>query len=264
MSNAGSANLQGEWWGRRAGDWSSVQEPTAVPLYEAALSRLRIGPGTRVLDAGCGAGLFAGMAAGRGAAAVGIDVSEALILAARERFPEARFETADLETLPFEECTFDAVTGFNVFQYSERPSQALAEAVRVLRFGGRILIAAWGDPEDCEAMGYVDAVNSFLPSGAVPPGVRAFSEPGSLEALAAASSLSPVEHAEIDVPFVYPDLETAVRGVLSAGPAARAIDLAGGERVREAVERALAPYRLHAGDYRLENRFRYVVFARVS
>src|SRR6476659_3724140 len=116
MSNAGSANLQGEWWGRSAGDWSCVQEPTAVPLYEAALSRLRIGPGTRVLDAGCGAGLFAGMAAGRGAAAVGIDVSEALILAARERFPEARFETAELETLPFEECTFDAVTGFNVFQ----------------------------------------------------------------------------------------------------------------------------------------------------
>jgi SAM-dependent methyltransferase len=267
MTDAGSANAQrsanaqGDWWGRRAGDWSSVQEPTAVPLYASALSRLAIGPGTRVLDAGCGAGLFAEIAARRGGVVVGVDVSEPLVAAARSRFPGPRFEVADVEALPFEDGSFDVVTAFNVFQYADRPAAAFAEAARVAARAARVLVAVWGDPEDCEALSYAGAVNAFLPSQPAPgPGALALSDPKSLDELAAGAGLAAVEEGEVEVPFLYPDLETALRGALSAGPAARAIEIAGERAVRTAVAAALAPYRLHAGGYRLENRFRYAVF----
>jgi len=265
MTSAGSsnaqrsANAQGDWWGRRAGDWSTVQEPTAAPLYAVALSRLAIGPGTRVLDAGCGAGLFAEMAARRGGEVVGVDASEPLIAAARSRFSGPRFEVGDVEALPFEDGSFDVVTAFNVFQYADRPSAGFAEAARVAAPAARVLVAVWGDPEDCEALSYTRAVNVFLPS---PPGpsALALSDPKCLEGLAAGAGLTAVEDAEVEMPFLYPDLETALRGALSAGPAARAIEIAGEHEVRTAVAAALAPYRLHAGGYRLENRFRYAVF----
>ena len=262
MSSAGSANAQGEWWGRRAGDWSSVQEHTAVPLYEAALSCLDIGPGVRLLDAGCGAGLFAGMAALRGAAVAGVDASEPLLAIAGRRFPRARFQVADVEELPFEDSAFDIVTGFNVFQYAGSFVRAFAEAARVVRPEGRVLAAVWGNPDDCEAAACATAVDGFLPPRAPSaPGALALCDPGALEAAASAAGLHAVRQAQVETPFLYPDLETAVRGVLSAGPAARAIELAGEQTVRAAVEASLAPYRLHAGGYRVENCFRYVVFA---
>jgi hypothetical protein len=66
----------------------------------------------------------------------------------------------------------------------------------------------------------------------------------------------------VDIPFVYADLETALRGALSAGPAARAIDRAGESPVRDAVAKSLAPFRLSSGAYRLENRFRYLIAER--
>ena len=53
----GSADVQGELWGGRAEDWAALTEPGQVPFYEAVFDRLRIGPGTRLFDAGCGAGL---------------------------------------------------------------------------------------------------------------------------------------------------------------------------------------------------------------
>ncbi|HYK42143.1 MAG TPA: methyltransferase domain-containing protein [Thermoanaerobaculia bacterium] len=265
MSSAGSADTQREWWGRRAGDWSCVQEPTAIPLYEAALTRLGIGPGTRVLDAGCGAGLFAGMAALRGAAVTGVDASEPLVAIARRRFPGVRFEVASVEELPFPDEAFDVVTGLNVFQYAESPRAALAEAARVSTADGRVLIAVWGDPRDCEAIAYAGAVNAFLPpQPPSAPGALTLSAPGALERAAFGVSLHAADQAQVESPFLYPDLATALRGVLSAGPAARAIELAGEEAVSAAVEAALAPFRLHAGGYRLENCFRYVVFEKLS
>src|SRR4051794_19304536 len=53
-------------WGARAFDWADVQEKTMRPLYDAVLELLDLGPDTMLLDVGCGAGLFASLAAARG------------------------------------------------------------------------------------------------------------------------------------------------------------------------------------------------------
>jgi hypothetical protein len=52
----GSATRQGWLWGTATQDWAKLQEPLALSLWEAMLDAAAVGPDTRVLDAGCGAG----------------------------------------------------------------------------------------------------------------------------------------------------------------------------------------------------------------
>jgi hypothetical protein len=63
----------------------------------------------------------------------------------------------------------------------------------------------------------------------------------------------------VECDWDYPDLETALRGILSFAPGVRAIRAAGAEPVRAAVAEALAPYRTTSGGYHLPNRARYVL-----
>lgn len=252
----GSAPVQGALWGARARDWAEVQESISQPLYEAVLRQTPMDPKTRVLDVGCGAGLFCSLAAGRGAEVSGLDAASALLEIAKERVPSGSFREGEMETLPYPDRTFDLVTGFNSFQFATRPLTALAEARRVARPGASVVIATWGKPEDCEAAQFLAALRPLLPP-ATPgaPGPFALSADGALEVFAREAGLAPRRVDEVDCPFEYTDLETALRGLLSAGPTVRALQTSGEERVREAVVKSIAPFRLSAGGYRLENSF---------
>lgn len=256
----GSAAIQGRLWGARARDWADIQEPASRALHDAGLDDLGVGPGTGLLDVGCGTGFAARLAADRGAQVTGLDAAPAFIEIARERVPEGDFSVGEMEALPFVDDAFDAVTGFNSFQYAADPVRALAEARRVARPGAPVLIATWGRAEDCEASAYLAALGSLLPPpppGA--PGPFALSQPGALEALAGEAGLTPRRAADVDVVWSYPDEATLLRALLSAGPAVKAIDNAGEAAVVAAVHRALGPFRDSGGGYRLENRFRYLI-----
>src|SRR2546423_14321385 len=128
----GTAGVQGRLWDVRADEWAEIQERQTRPAFEAALEALAPQPGTRMLDVGCGSGLALRLAADRGADVSGLDASEGLLEHARRRVPGAPVVQGELEELPFEDGSFDAVTGFNSFQYAARPAGALTEAVRVL------------------------------------------------------------------------------------------------------------------------------------
>jgi hypothetical protein len=95
--------------------------------------------------------------------------------------------------------------------------------------------------------------------GATAPGPFALSDRTRLESLARDAGLEPLSLHDVDCPFVYVDLAQALRGLLSAGPAIRALRSAGAGAVRGEVTAAIAPFRTGAGGYRLENRFRYLV-----
>ena len=84
------------------------------------------------------------------------------------------------------------------------------------------------------------------------------SEEIALRAFVTSAGLSAHDMVDVDVIWEYPDLNTALAGLLSAGPAIRAIQHSGRDRVRAAVTEALAPFTQSAGDYRLENSFRYL------
>jgi arsenite methyltransferase len=106
-------------------------------------------PGDAVLDIGCGAGvdaLVAGRLVGAGGRVVGIDVTPAMIDKARANqarlgFGQVSFQVAEAEALPFPDNDFDAVISNGVFNLTLDKEKALQETQRVLKPGGRLLLA---------------------------------------------------------------------------------------------------------------------------
>src|SRR5919107_1041883 len=109
-----SARTWGELWGDRPRDWAGNEEQQ-LEVYEAALTRVPPVSGSRVLDVGCGTGVFLRLAADRGATVTGLDASENLLAVARGRVPEAELVHGDLQSLPLADDAFDLVTGFTSF-----------------------------------------------------------------------------------------------------------------------------------------------------
>ena len=255
-----SGEANGRIWGLRAADWSAIQEPQCAPAYHAVFDKAVVGSATRVLDAGCGAGMALRLAADLGAEVSGIDASVALLNVARDRLPGAKLEHGDLEKLPFQDNSFDIVTGFNSFQFATNPVAALQEARRVTRPGGRVFIMTWGEPAGMEAATLVAALKPLLPPP--PPGAAgpfALSESGKLEELAAAANLSPLEVIDVAAPWSYPDLETALKGLGSSGVAVRAAEINGQAALDAAHEAALATFRQPDGSYRIGATFRVLM-----
>jgi SAM-dependent methyltransferase len=256
---AGTAPVQGKLWGARANDWAEVQEPLCEALFEAVLAECRVGRDKSLLDVGCGSGRALQMARERGAKVAGIDASPQLIEVAKRRVPDGEWRSGEMQELPFDDRTFDLVTGFNSFQYAASPVAALAEAKRVSR-NGNIAIAVWGPRDRCQAAPYLAALGSLLPPpppGA--PGPFALSEGEALQSLLRDAGLHTKTIRDVVCTWIYRDANSAARGLLSAGPAARAIDAAGEPRVRDAVLRSIEPYRRSDGSYRLDNVFRFAI-----
>jgi ubiquinone/menaquinone biosynthesis C-methylase UbiE len=168
--------------------WESIVGPyqdgfggLTTQAIEPLLESTRVGPGVRVLDVATGPGYAAAAAARRGADVVGVDFSTAMLAEARRRHPAIEFEAGDAEALPFPGGSFDAVLMNFGLLHLARPDQALAEAHRVLRTGGRLGFTVWARPEEAVGFGIVLAavqrhgrLDVPLPPG--PPFFR-FSDP---------------------------------------------------------------------------------------
>jgi SAM-dependent methyltransferase len=252
-----TADINGHLWGARANDWANFQEGQFRPVYGAVFERTHVASGTRYLDVGCGAGMAALIAAGRGAKVSGIDAAESLLGIARSRTPEGDFRRGDLEELSFDDHSFDAVTGFNSFQYAGNPTVALGEARRVTRPGGAVVIVTWGNPDGMEAASLVAALRPLMPPAPPDaPGPFALSDESALRKFAAGAGLKPVELFDVDSPFVYADEASAIRGLNSSGVAARAMESSSEQAVTKAHATAIAPFRQPDGSYRIKATFR--------
>ena len=95
-----------------------------------------------VLDVGSGDGVIAELLAPRARSITCLDISERVVAAARERltaFRNVRVDIGDMHALPVADRCVDLVLLLNALTYSATPAQAIAEAARVLRPGGRML-----------------------------------------------------------------------------------------------------------------------------
>ncbi len=118
--------------------------------FQKALELARVRPGQRILDIGCGRGELVLHCALRGAEAVGIDYSEAAVGLtettlhaapdeARERASVLRMDATELQ---FASASFDAALMTDVVEHlsPHELDRALAEAFRVLKPGGRLIV----------------------------------------------------------------------------------------------------------------------------
>jgi SAM-dependent methyltransferase len=258
-SSPGSAQRWGPLWGDRAEDWAAG-EAQQEPTYEEAIRRVGVQAGQRVLDIGCGAGVFLQLAAERGAQAFGLDASAALLQLARTRCPDADLRAGDMQFLPYEDDSFDLVTGFNSFFYAQDMVAALREAGRVARPGAPVVIQVFARPERCDFEAVKLVTRPFMP--APPPGAPAAPElwrPGVLEELAAAAWLRARCAFDVSYPVEYPDEQTLGRLLMAPMGIARLVGPAREEAVRTKIVEALAPRRGADGSYRLHNEFHYLV-----
>lgn len=256
----GSAQVQGALWGAAPEDWAELQEPTGESLFEATFDALGVGNGTRLLDVGCGSGFALTLAAKRGATISGFDASEGLLGITRSRLPDADIRQGDLETLPYADNTFDTVTAFNSVQYATDPVRGLREIKRVADPGARVAVATWGNPDRCEQRMIIAAVGALLSPPPAPGagGPFAMAAPGALEALVESAGLNAERTFEVAGPWVYPDIATARRANLSAGPIRTVINKVGLDAVDAALVPALDQFVQSDGSVRIENVFKVV------
>ena len=259
VAPTGSAARWGPLWGARPDDWAYSEEQQ-VPTYEAALERVEVEPGHQVLDIGCGAGVFLGLVAARGAKAFGLDASEALIGTARARVPAADLRVGDMEALPYADDSFDLVTGFNSFFFANDIVAALREAGRVAKPGAPVVIQVWGPHAGNDLEATKAIVRPFMPPRpADAPPEPDYAEPGVLEDIATRAGLKPERTFDSTWSFEFPDEDAVGRALVA--PAGIAV-LVGPEReakVKDAIIRGLAAYRTRDGGYRLQNTFHSLI-----
>lgn len=93
--------------------------------------------GKRVLDLGCGYGLFTEYFRNIGADIIGIDGSKEMIRIAKERYPDCSFDIADIiKILPFENDSFDLVFCNQVLMDIENIEPVFMEVKRILKHDG--------------------------------------------------------------------------------------------------------------------------------
>ncbi len=118
-----------------------------LPMAAEVVDAAGVGSGDRVLDVACGTGNVALTAARRGADVTGVDITPAMLEAARERAAvvgaDVDWREGDAEALPVDDDAFDVTLSCLGHMFAHDAAAAADELVRVTRPGGRIAYAAW-------------------------------------------------------------------------------------------------------------------------
>jgi ubiquinone/menaquinone biosynthesis C-methylase UbiE len=175
--NDTSWNKVAGWYDKLVGErGSDYQENLIIP---EALKMLAPQRGEKILDVGCGQGVFCRELARAGAEVTGLDASEKLIKAARSRPSNIKYFTADATDLRiFPNASFDAVSCILAIQNMDPLDKIIGEMARVLRPGGALLLvmnhpcfriprqSGWGIDEQRKLQ--YRRVDSYLSSQKIP------------------------------------------------------------------------------------------------
>ena len=141
------ARIASDAFRREGAEWDEVRalDLPADAIAAALTNALPAGRIGRLLDIGCGTGHLLERVAPRVDSALGVDASRDMLALARTRLAERHLSQcavrqADMYRLPLADAAFDVVTLQMVLHYAEDPAAALAEAARVLRPGGRLIV----------------------------------------------------------------------------------------------------------------------------
>ncbi len=144
-----------EQFNRQAAHYLGNSAMADRQVLDAIVSVTAATPHDSVLDVACGAGFLVEAFAKLGCAAVGVDISEAMLKEARSLLQAAHEPASlvqgDVQRLPFRAASFGIVTCKLALHYFQRPAQAMAEIVRVCVPGGKVVLTDRIAREDAAA-----------------------------------------------------------------------------------------------------------------
>ena len=225
--------------------------------FEAAAPQ----PGEAVLDIGCGAGATSfelARAVGAAGSVVGVDVSEPLILRARERAQSLGqsidFRLADASHPLFAPGSFDLLFSRFGVMFFDDPIDAFTQLRKTLKPGGRLAFACWQAPAKNDwytlPLNAIGGIVEQAPIDTHAPGPFNFSDPERVRGILGKAGFEQIELRPFEAPFYYGRGDTreavvddALAQVFRVGPVQRLLDAQSDEvrdRAMDAIRVALA------------------------
>ncbi len=249
-------------WGAVAPAWgehADFIDQRAADVTETMIGMAGAQPGERVLELACGPGglgLAVAAALGPDSEVVLSDIAPAMTAIAAARAEERGLASVSTHVLDIEEidqpdASYDVVLSREGFMFAVDPAAAAREIARVLRPGGRVVLAVWGARARNPWLGIVmDSVGEQLGAPVPPPGIPgpfALDDPERLESLLTAAGLDEVEISEAEAPMRVPSFEDWwSRTTALAGPVSKLFETLPAEAVEAIRVRAEEASRAYA------------------
>jgi SAM-dependent methyltransferase len=255
---------QAEYWNSVAGPkwvkYGAEMDSRLRPMTFGLLERSAIGPGTDVLDVGCGAGSTTEQIAhsvGPTGTVLGLDISELLLSVARDRcaaLSHATFLNADAQVHPFAPESFDVLMSRFGVMFFDDPFAAFANLLNALRPGGKLHFVCWASADRNEWFTVpLNVAKEHLgpPEPASPraPGPLAFSDCDYVAEILSVAGFRNIEIDSVETAIVSSDSpEKQAELYLRMGPAARlvAAKSPGPEVIDAITTRLVSELRRHA------------------
>jgi len=263
--------IQRYGWDLAAADYESLWQAQLAEAQVALLALASPAEGEQVLDIACGTGLVsleAARAVGPRGRVLGIDLSERMVDAAERRardlgLSNCSFSRMDAEMLALPNASFDVVLCALGLMYMPNPERALREMSRVLRPGGRLSLAVWGERANCGWSALFPIVDAEVESEVCPLFFR-LGNRDTLANLCVDEKFDDVRHRRLTTTLSFADANEACDAAFVGGPVALAWSRFDDEvraRVRARYLDAINPWRRGQG-YRIPGEF--VVAAAVA
>jgi ubiquinone/menaquinone biosynthesis C-methylase UbiE len=262
--------IQRYGWDLAAADYELLWQAQLAPAHRALMALAAPRPGEQVLDVACGTGLVAlaaAQAVGPQGRVLGTDLSDHMVDAARQRaaqrgLVQLGFARMDAEQLALPDGGFDLALCALGLMYVPEPGQALSEMRRVLRPGGRVVLAVWGERARCAWSAVFPIVDDEVRTEVCPLFFR-LGQQDALARLCAEAGFERIVQQRIASTLRYAHGEEACGAAFVGGPVALAWSRFGDEarsRVQARYLAAIEPWR-EGGGYRIPGEFVVVAAA---
>jgi ubiquinone/menaquinone biosynthesis C-methylase UbiE len=132
-------------WPERYDAWFETPIGALIKKYESELILKLLHPvrGDRILDVGCGTGIFTFDILNAHATVIGLDISLPMLKRAQEKALSVAFAVVagDMVRLPFRDNFFDKVVSITALEFIEDARSSIDEMFRVVRRGGHVVVA---------------------------------------------------------------------------------------------------------------------------
>ena len=244
-------------WDAAAPVYEDEWRGNLAPAHEALIRALDPAPGQQVMETAAGTGLVSfpvAQAVLPGGHITATDISGEMVqigndTAARNGISNVTFERQNAEDLSFEDARFDRAFSALGLMYFPNPDAALSEMRRVLRPGGRLAVAVWGERRNCGWASIFPITDARVQSEVCPM----FFGLGASDALRMAleaAGFSDIEEQRLSVNMQFDSAERLLAAVIDGGAvamAAKRFDAATRKQVDDEFLASVAAYRTGEG-----------------